>query len=92
MIVARNRKTRHIDTWTQFTGHFVGANPVRRDGRVVPPGEAERSQLRLRLHPPPDQRGDQGRGTGIQSLLLTDVSCVLLKVKLLYESVSSPLS
>lgn len=46
---------------------FVGSNPVWRDGRVVPPGEAERPEQRLRLHQAPDQRRDQGRGAGQDS-------------------------
>ena len=41
-----------------------GAHPLRRDGRVVPPREEERQVFRLRIHPPSDQRGDQGRGAG----------------------------
>ena len=44
--------------------HHRGADPVRGDGRVVPPGEEERQVLRLRLHPATDQRRDKGRGAG----------------------------
>ncbi len=47
--------------------YCAGADPVRRDGRVVPPGEEERQELRLRLHQAPDQRRDQGRGAGQHS-------------------------
>ncbi len=41
-----------------------GADAVRRDGRLVQPGEAVRQVLRVREHTTADQRRDQGRGEG----------------------------
>ena len=52
-----------------------GADPVRGDGRVVPPREEVGPLLRLRLHQTPDQCRDQGRGTGEE----TETCCLSLE-------------
>lgn len=44
--------------------HHRGADALRRDGRLVQPGEEIGQELRLRIHQAPDQRRDQGRREG----------------------------
>ena len=53
--------------WLLGADHHRGPDLVRRDGRVVQPGEEVGQVERVRSNPAPDQRRDQGRGKGESS-------------------------